>query len=245
MPILASPPVPQAPTIAYASDRFHQPSAHQNIVKPTSKIDSDNVIKQLYNAGFTSDNKEGQHLLRITPETSHINRNNELKKSKVRLEIVGIDLIQSYCQLKEDISQVLKLPQITTSLTPNELIKFTVKSDAQYHNKSPPEYIAPINFIDFGFNVSYQNEFNSNPLSDENTEVVSRWKELRKTFRFINRVKFKHPTYPINADISIIRTSKKSKDYKYIPEFTIKDAGIFSNEESYEIELELLDAADN
>ena len=109
-------------------------SQHQNIIKPTSKIDSDNVIKQLYNAGFTSDNKEGQHLLRITPETSHINRNNESKKSKVRLEIVGIDLIQSYCQLKEDISQVLKLPQITTSLTPNELIKFTVKSDAQYHN---------------------------------------------------------------------------------------------------------------
>ena len=212
---------------------------NQNIIKPISKIDSDNVVKQLYNAGFTSENKDGQHLLRITPDTSHINKNNESKKSKVRLEIVGIDLIQSYCQRGEDITEVLKLPQITTSSAPNELIKFTLKSDAQVINKSPPEYIAPVNFKDLGFNVSYQNEFNSSPLSDENNEFISRWNELRKTFRFINRVKFKHSKYPISADISIIRSSKKSRDYKYISEFTMKDAGIFTNEETYEIELEV------
>lgn len=211
----------------------------QNIVKQTSKIDSDNVVKQLYNAGFTSDNKDGQHLLRITPDTSHINKNNESKKSKVRLEIVGIDLIQSYCQRGEDISEILKLPQFTTSYKKEDLIKFTLKSDAQVPNKSPPEYINSVNFKDLGFNISYQNEFNSSPLSDENNEFVSRWNELRKTFRYINRVKFSHPTYPINADISIVKSSKKSKDYKYISEFTMKDAGIFSNEEMYEIELEV------
>ena len=212
---------------------------NQNIIKPISKIDSDNVVRQLYNAGFTSENKDGQHLLRITPDTSHINKNNESRKSKVRLEIVGIDLIQSYCHLGEDITEVLKLQQLTTSTAPLDLVKFTLKSDAQVINKTPPEYIAPVNFKDLGFNVSYQNEFNSNPLSDENNEFISRWNELRKTFRFINRVKFKHPIYPISADISIIRSSKKSKDYKYISEFNMKDAGIFTNEETYEIELEL------
>jgi hypothetical protein len=216
-----------------------EPEIFFNIIKPISKIDSDNVVKQLYNAGFTSENKDGQDLLRITPDTSHINKNNESRKSKVRLEIVGIDLIQSYCQHGEDISEVLKLPQITTSSTPNELIKFTLKNDAQVPNKNPPEYIAPVIFKDLGFNVCFQNEFNSNPLSDENNELISQWNELRKTYRFINRVKFKHPTYPISADISIIRSSKKSRDYKYISEFTMKDAGIFTNEETYEIELEV------
>lgn len=208
-------------------------------VKPISKIDSDNVIKQLYNAGFTSDNKDGQHLLRVTPDTTHINKNNESRKSKVRLEIVGIDLIQSYCQRGEDISEVLKLPEITTSTIPNELIKFTLKSDAQVPKKTPVEYVAPVVFKDLGFSVSFQNEFNSNPLSDENNEFISRWNEMRKTYRLINRVKFRHPIYPVNADISIIKSSKKSKDYKYISEFTMKEAGVFTNEETYEIELEL------
>lgn len=212
---------------------------NKNVIKPTSKIDSDNVVKQLYNAGFTTDNKDGQHLLRITPDTTHINRNNESKKSKVRLEIVGIDLIHSYCQIGEDIVELLKLPQLATSHTPEDLIKFTLKSDAQVPNKTPPEYISAINFKDLGFNVSYQNEFNTNPMSDENNEFVSRWNELRKTFRYINRVKFTHPVYPINADISIVKSSKKSKDYKYISEFTMKDASIFENEEMYEIELEI------
>ena len=69
---------------------------------------------------------------------------------------------------------------------------------------------------------------------------MSDWNNLKKTFRFINRVKFTHNVFPINADISIIKTSKKSKvDRKHIPEYTMKDAGIFDNEETYEIELDL------
>jgi hypothetical protein len=52
------------------------------------------------------------------------------------LEIVGIDLIQSYCQLGEDVSEILKLPQFTTSYKKEDLIKFTLKSDAQVPNKS-------------------------------------------------------------------------------------------------------------
>jgi hypothetical protein len=210
-----------------------------NVVRPTTKIDSDNVVKQLLRAGFTSDNREGQHLLRITPDTTHINKNNEQKKSKVRLEIVGIDLIQSYCQRGEDVSEVLKLPQVINSRSPNDLIKFTLKSDAQVPNKNPPEFIPSILFKDLGFNVSFQDEFNSTPHDDVNNVIMSHWNDDRKTFRFINRVKFTHNEYPINADISIIKSSKKGKDRKYIPTYTMKEAGIFGNEETYEIELEL------
>ena len=211
-----------------------------NMVRPTTKIDSDNVVRQLLRAGFKSENKEGQHLLRITPDTTHINKNNEQKKSKVRLEIVGIDLIQSYCQRGEDLSEVLKLQQVRTKESPNDLIKFTLKSDAQVPNKEPPEFIPSILFKDLGFNVSFQHEFNSSPQDDVNSVIMSGWNDLKKTFRFINRVKFSHEDYPINADISIIKSSKKSKgDRKYLSEYTMKDAGIFDNEETYEIELEV------
>ena len=208
---------------------------NQNMFKSIAKLDSDNVVKQLYNAGFTCDNKDGQHLLRITPDTSHINKYNETKKSKVRLEIVGFDMIQSYCQHGEDLREILKLPQITTSSNPCDFVKFTLKSDAQVMDK----YIPPVIFKDFGFNVSYQIERNSDPRSNENDDFLSRWNNLRKTYRYINRVKFCHPNYPINADISIIQASKKSNDGKYISEFTMHDANIFDNEHTFEIELEL------
>ena len=211
------------------------PNNNQNIVKAISKIDSDNVVKQLYNAGFTCESKDGQHLLRITPDTSHINKNNETKKSKVRLEIVGFDMIQSYCQHAEDLREILKLPRITTSTNPSDFVKFTLKSDAQVMDK----YLPAVAFKDFGFNVSYQIERNSDPHSNENNEFLSHWNDLKKTYRYINRVKFCHPEYPINADISIIQASKKSKDNKYISEFTMHDANIFDNEHTYEIELEI------
>ena len=207
------------------------------MVRPTTKIDSDNVVRQLLRAGFKSENNEGQHLLRITPETTHI-KNNEIKKSKVRLEIIGINMIQSYCKSGEDLSETVKSQK--DNISPDELIKFTMKIDAQVPNKTPTEFIPSIIFKDLGFNVSYQTEFNSSPKDDKNAVIMSDWNNLKKTFRFINRVKFTHEDYPINADISIIKTSKKSKvDRKYIPEYTMKDAGIFDNEETYEIELEV------
>lgn len=76
---------------------------YQNITKSITKIDFDNVIKQLYNSGFKCDNTEGQYLLRVTPEI------HEQKSSKVRLEIVGIDLIQSYCESGEDLQELMEV----------------------------------------------------------------------------------------------------------------------------------------
>lgn len=209
----------------------------RGIVKPISKIDFDNVVKHLYNAGFSCENDEGQHLLRIFPDTYHINQNNETKKSKSRLEIVGLDLIQSYCERGEDLREVLNLPQILNSSSPDDMVKFTLKTDGQTLDQ---KYLAPVDFEDFGFRVSYQYEQNSSPSSDLNNTLLTDWITLKKTFRYLNRVKFKHPEYPIIADISIIRSSKKSKkDSKQIPEYTLKNAGLFNNDETYEIELEI------
>ena len=196
-----------------------------------TKIDFDNTVKQLFNSGFTCENTEGQYLLRITPDL------NETKRSKIRLEIVGIDLIQTYCERNEDLQEVLKLPQIVNSLSPDNLIKFTVKSDTQILDTE--KYLLPVDFEDFGFRVSFQNEKNSSVTDSVNNNILTGWNNLKKTYRYMNRTKFIHPNYPIIADISIIRSSKKGKDYNYIPQNTLKNAGLFNNEETYEIELEI------
>ena len=156
-------------------------------------------------------------------------------------EIIAVKAMQdelvhswrSYCQRGENASGILKLPQIINSLTPSDLIKFTLKSDAQVPVSNPTKYISSIIFKDLRFNVRFQNEFNSDPLHN----YIGL--ELRKTFCFINRVKFTHPVYPTNADISIVKSLKKDKGYRYIPEYAMIDAGIFDNSETYEIKLEL------
>ena len=37
--------------------------------------------------------------------------------------------------------------------------------------------------------------------------------ETKKTFRYMNRIKFEHDDYPIIADLSIIRSSRKNNLY--------------------------------
>ena len=54
----------------------------------------------------------------------------------------------------------------------------------------------------------------------------------------MNRVQFRHPDLPVLADISIIRSTRTVKDVP-IPEYTIQDAGVFTNPVKYEIELEI------
>jgi hypothetical protein len=54
----------------------------------------------------------------------------------------------------------------------------------------------------------------------------------------MNRVRFYHPEYPVFADLSIVKSSKKSNHIP-IPQYTIQEAGVFNNIESYEIELEI------
>jgi hypothetical protein len=207
-----------------------------NNEKQISKIDFDNVVKQLYSSGYKCQSKEGQHLLRITPESDFVNKDKEVKKSKARVELIGLTTVQCYCEKGEDLQQTLSSSQIITS---NNTIKFTIKSDV----KIDDTYLNAIKFEDFGFKVSYQNEFDSGPNDEMNFPMVSNWNKLRKTYRYMNRVKFIHPDYPISADLSIIRSSKKLKnfgsDHKYVSEFTMKDAKVLDNEETYEIELEI------
>ena len=43
--------------------------------------------------------------------------------------------------------------------------------------------------------------------------VLKATNETKKTFRYMNRIKFEHDDYPIIADLSIIRSSRKNNLY--------------------------------
>ena len=45
--------------------------------------------------------------------------------------------------------------------------------------------------------------------------------------------------YPLKVDCSIIRSSNRNRRFM-IPEYRIESSGVFSNPETYEIEIELL-----
>uniref|UniRef100_A0A6C0I0V1 mRNA (guanine-N(7))-methyltransferase n=1 Tax=viral metagenome TaxID=1070528 RepID=A0A6C0I0V1_9ZZZZ len=211
-----------------------------------SKIDYDNVVKQLMRSGFATENSDGTQMLRINYQDSLTDVN---KMSNIRAEIVGIDLVQEYCRT----NNIEKLLEVSSNQR-NKVI-FTRKSSLK---DGKDQWIKPVDMFDMGFRVDYKTEENFNVKVPFIQNVIRSWSDRRKTFRYMNRVRFSSEEFPIFADISIIKTSKRynkkqeqiggaSENQRfrpnttniYIPTYTIQDAQVFNNTEHYEIELEI------
>jgi hypothetical protein len=200
---------------------------------PITKLNYDTTVKYLYSNGFKieNNNPKGNHILRIYPE--EINKKTgeyDITESRIRAEINGLNLIHEYCNT----NSIQKLIDNPTTLSHH--IQFTSKVlPKDVDNKS----ILPVNFNDFQIRISYQLEQDFGVSSNISRSIIEKWSDAKKTFRYMNRVRFSHPEYPVYADLSIIKSSKKRKNNKAIPEYTIQDAGLFKNPESYEIEMEI------
>jgi len=204
------------------------------LARPISKIDYENVVKQLHAAGFTTSDPDGMHMLRIQNEYFDV-RSQATKVSNIRAEIVGLDLIQEYCK-SNSIQKLIDMPSTSTSR--GHKIKFT--------QKSPPPSVGtqqgnmrPVDFTDYNFRVAYQMEQDYTVESNIAKNIIHKWTDSKKLFRYINRVRFSHPTLPIFADVSILKVSPKIGKKTPVPHYTIQDAKLFQNDESYEIELEV------
>jgi hypothetical protein len=217
--------------------------------RPLSKINYDNVVKQLLGNGFTTENSNGIQMLRINYQDS---LTDDRKMANIRAEVVGIDLIQEYCRT----NSIQKIADMASNVM-NKL-KFTKKSSTKDEKDN---WQKPIDMFDMNFRVSYQLEQAFNTQVPFIKSVINTWADRKKTFRLLNRVRFEHPEFPIFADLSIIRSSKKfarkmggseldggggaGRRFKSmgtntpVPTYTIQEAGVFENIETYEIELEL------
>ena len=193
-------------------------------IKNLTKNDYDNVIKTLKSFGFYSLSDAGENYLRINCEFLD-NTTGRFKLSDVRVEIVGLHIIQEYCK-NNDIESLERNPKNTTS------ISFINKKPYFIDNKK----IFPVNNDDFNFRLSLSNEVNVK--KGIKYFVIENWKKSKKIFRYINRVSFKHDDYPFDVDISIVKYGiKEGREQKRV--YTTQEADVFNSAETYEIEIEV------
>lgn len=198
--------------------------------RPVSKLDYDNVVKQIRAVGFKPDQKNGDkgiEMLRIN--TEYMDKNGQVKQSNIRAELLGIDMIQDYCKT----NSLEKVATPTANI--ENKIKFTQKSSTIGKDG---KYQKPIDLPDMNFRVSYQLEQDYQLKSPVVSGIVSKWADNKKNFRCMNRVRFEHPELPINIDLSIVRTNAKVNGVQFMT-YTIQQAKVFENVPTYEIELEV------
>ena len=203
--------------------------------KKITKIDYDNTIKKLFSMGFKCENMKGIHMLRIYNEYYNT-KINKTVISRTRTEIIGVELIQEYCN-SNNIQTLIDKPYSTGK------IKMTEKTNAI--NIETNQQIMPVIFNDLNFKIAYQLEGNYSINTDLSKDIIRSWSDKKKIFRHINRVRFTHDKFPIFVDLSIIKTSKSISQHNdkkkeiMIPKYTIQEAEVFKNEPTYEIELEV------
>ena len=208
--------------------------------KPISKIQFNQVVQQLQQCGFESDNIQGIQMLRVIPETRD-KVSGIYKTASIRAEITGTDMIQEYCKT----NSIEKLTNMK-AFAYNKL-KFTQKNNP----KRPGDRVVggghenhnQVDFDDFEFRVSYKMEKDFSVTTPFVWQLVKDdvWMNTKKLFRSMNRVQFRHPDFPILADISIVKSSMKRKEdrEKMIQHITVQQAEVFSRPETYEVELEI------
>lgn len=197
-------------------------------IKPLTKIDYDNVIRKLKSLGFTSENEKGGYMLRINNEFLD-STTGKFKTSQIRTEINGFLSIQEYCK-HNDLKKLMS--------------SYSNRFDVSFHKKAPyyhgEEKVFPVNFDDFNFRVSYQIEDKMSENAGQIKNMIDTWDKSKKYFRYINRVTFAHSELPINVDLSITKSSKYDVAKRSVEmAYTTHEAGLFSNPEVYEIELEV------
>ena len=202
----------------------------KNQIKPLTKIDYDNVVKQLYRAGFKVENPDGFQSLRIFHEYTDRTSGKKMM-SNIRTEITGVDLIREYCN-SNSLKTILEMPSSTY-----DKLKFTQKTRPKGNDG---QFIHPADFEDFNLRVAFQLEQPYTARSGIIRGVIDKWAESPKTFRHMNRVRFYHDDLPFFADLSIVQKSKTTGGGDVPMKFyTVQDAGVFSGGESYEIEMEI------
>tara|TARA_B110000967_G_scaffold208655_1_gene261606 strand:+ start:4442 stop:7792 length:3351 start_codon:yes stop_codon:yes gene_type:complete len=189
-------------------------------IKPITKMDYDNIIQTLVSSNFEMTNSNAYSL---KMQSEFVDKNTgKTRPSNVRVEINGQHDVQKYCNTNS-------LKETTAS--------FIQKKNASVNGAN----VFPVNVDDFNFRVSYQKERAIASYSPFAESIKSSWQDSKKTFRYINRVSFIHPTIPVRVDLSIVKESHKEK-YRMKPEYTFQGAEVTSSPEKYEIELEVLNS---
>jgi len=197
----------------------------------TTRENFDNVLQKLLSSGF-SFMKKNAYALKIQNEFID-QKTGQTKLSLIRAEIHGINEVQNYCK---------------TNMPDEKYVIFTQKMYAKTGGGGGGEEragsvggstIHPVIFDDFNFKVSYQREKRVVNTSTLARSILKTWNDNKKTFRYINRSTLKHPDFPFQIDMSVVKESHKDQT-GYISASTFDAAKVLESPIRYEIEIEVI-----
>ena len=175
-----------------------------------SKIQYDNTISFLKSNNFTSDNEYGVYTLKILGN-----------EGSMRAEIFDMHYIREYC-ISNSIEKIMTESPSNVTFTNKEPVIF---------NEETQEAVPQYNNRDYNFKIGYNKE---DKKAHDDPEVASFIMNTpSKLYRYINRISYTHPDYPVVIDFSIVKV-KQAKNNN-----TLQDSDIFNVAEVYEIEIEL------
>ena len=206
--------------------------------KRITKIDFDNVIQKLLSAGFEIEDPS-LYLLRV--QTEYYDKiTGKTKTSNIRTEIDSFHGVQDYCRNNDLYNKDGQIYQDISFIRKGQL-KHSDFQRREAGDDTESQTMRPVDFDDFGFRVSLQEEKRLNPETDNLLkQTVDDWKNLKKVFRLLKRTTFVHPIFPVRIDMSVVRSSSLNKRGYFISEYTLDKSNVFNNPMSYEIEIEIL-----
>jgi hypothetical protein len=202
---------------------------------PTTRENFDGVIQKLLSSGFAFTKKNG-YSLKIQNEFID-QKTGQTKLSLIRAEIHGINDVQNYCKTN--------MPDEKNVLFTQKMYARTgsIREEGEEGHAGPVgnggDTIHPVIFDDFNFKVSYQREKRIANTSTLARSILKTWNDNKKTFRYINRSTLKHPDFPFQIDMSVVKESLKDQT-GYISASTFESAKVLESPIRYEMEIEVI-----
>lgn len=205
----------------------------------TTRENFDGVLQKLLSCGF-SFIKKNAYSLKIQNEFID-QKTGQTKLSLIRAEIHGINQVQNYCKTNTPDEKYVLFTQKMYAKAGGG----TGESGSRGGNLettgdgSRGATIHPVIFDDFNFKVSYEREKRIANTSTLARSILNTWNDNKKTFRYINRSTLKHPDFPFQIDMSVVKESHKDQT-GYISASTFDAARVLDSPIRYEIEIEVI-----
>jgi len=203
----------------------------------TTRENFDGVIQKLLSSGFTFTKKNG-YSLKIQNEFID-QKTGQTKLSLIRAEIHGINDVQNYCKTNMPDEKYVLFTQKMYAKTVSRLRSDNDGGGEEASGSARGETIHPVVFDDFNFKVSYQREKRIANTSTLARSILKTWNDNKKTFRYINRSTLKHPDFPFQIDMSVVKESLKDQS-GYISASTFDAAKVLESPIRYEMEIEVI-----
>lgn len=187
-----------------------------------TKIDFDNVIQKLMSHGFQLVEKD-VYTLKIFSEFVD-QKTGKTRNSNVRTEIKDMFAIQKYCKTNNIEGETFYEKNIT-------FLQKNRKTNAN-------TYLKPLDFDEYNFRVSYQEEKKLNRNQPLVKTLLRNWTNSKKTFRLLKRSTYSHPDYPFIIDVSVVKSSKVNSRNFPISVYSFQESGLVDSPENYEVEVE-------